>query len=325
MPDSERSVKSLIKMKKERTIPRQLAISVIWLMITFFTNACSSQSPLQQHISLMRDLQNNPELPPQTLATDNFSLHYRQYGTAIDAIVVWVHGTPGNWADVGQLILDKDFTESTLVVAIDRPGWGSSQYIDQPRLVTDFDTIAELIRPLLHKLKLEHPEVPLILAGHSWGGSVIPAVAAQFPNCIDGLAIFAAGLDPDLVKPRWYNRLANTWLIKPFLGKTMRSANVEMYALSEQMTKLKPAWENLTVPTVVVQGMKDPLVSPANADFAETVLNADTGRVLKLPKTDHFLQMHSTDLIKRCLLALADGNPQACSDEPPSKGKSSKG
>lgn len=291
---------------------RKTLVLTTLAFITLFTNACSSQSPLQDHLALMRDLQSDPTLAPYTLEVQDFTLHYRQFGHAEKAIVVWVHGTPGNWADVGGLIRDREFTESSLVVSIDRPGWGSSQYRDEPRLVTDFATIAQLIRPLLHQLKLQHPDVPLILAGHSWGGSVVPAIAADFPHCIDGLAIFSAGLDPELVKPRWYNRVANTWLVKRMVGKPLRAANVEMYALSDQMAKLQPRWQDLSIPTVVVQGLEDPLVNPANADFAETVLNQDTAHVLKLPDTDHFLQMHSTDLIKRCLLAVAEGKPEQC-------------
>ncbi|GAA6167051.1 alpha/beta fold hydrolase [Sessilibacter corallicola] len=296
-----------------RTLLRKSRLITLIAIVAVVIAGCAAQTQLNRHFEFMKTLEENEKLEPHVMTVnDDFELYYRRVGEPKRAVVVWIHGTPGAWNDIGKLMVKEDFTDSTLFVSIDRPGWGRSQYIDNPRLVTDFTQIAELIRPLLHELREEAPDVPLILAGHSWGGSVVPGVAKEFPDCVDGLAIFAAGLDPDLTKPRWYNRFAKTYLGKRILGKSMLDANVEMYALSPEMEELLPHWQNIELPTVVVQGMKDPLVSPRNAEFAEEVLNPENSHVLKIEKQDHFLHINGVDLIERCLLAVADNELQNC-------------
>ncbi|GAB2191945.1 alpha/beta fold hydrolase [Sessilibacter sp. MAH2] len=291
-------------------------LSRIWVgglaFASFVLSACAAQNELNEHFKFLETIESNKNIVEQTMDVGDFELSYRRVGEPKRAVVVWIHGTPGAWNDIGKLMVKEDFTESTLFVSIDRPGWGKSQYKDNPRLVTEFSEIAHLIRPLLHQLKKEAPDVPLILAGHSWGGSVVPAVAAEFPYCIDGLAIFAAGLDPELTKPRWYNRFAKTYVGRSILGQQMLDANVEMYALSPEVAKLAPHWKEINLPTVVVQGMEDPLVNPANADFAKSVLNPKVSHVLKIEKQNHFLHINSVDLIQKCLMAVAENNLDSC-------------
>lgn len=296
-----------------QTIMRKSRVIALIIVVVAIGVGCAAQTQLNRHFEFVKTLENNETLEPHVLTVDgDFELYYRRVGEPKRAVVVWIHGTPGSWNDIGKLMVKEEFTDSTLFISIDRPGWGRSQYVDNPRLVTDFTEIAELIRPLLHELREEAPGVPLILAGHSWGGSVVPGIAKEFPDSVDGLAIFSAGLDPKLTKPRWYNRFAATYLGKNVLGETMLNANVEMYALSPEMEELLPHWQNIELPTVVVQGMKDPLVNPKNAEFAEQVLNPENSHVLKIEKQDHFLHINGVDLIERCLLAVADNELQNC-------------
>ena len=296
-----------------RILSHKGKILVLILAAALVFVGCATQTQLNRHFKFMQTLESHGQLQSSTMAIgEDFELYYRRVGEAKRAVVVWIHGTPGGWNDIGKLMVKEDFTRSTLFVSIDRPGWGRSQFKDNPRLVTEFSEIARLIRPLLHELKKEAPDVPLILAGHSWGGSVVPAVATAFPHCVDGLAIFAAGLDPELTRPRWYNRFANTHLVKLLLGKGMLDANVEMYALSPEMKSLLPHWGEISLPTVVVQGMKDPLVNHKNADFAQQVLNPANSHVLKVEQQDHFLHINGIELIERCLLAVADNQLENC-------------
>lgn len=57
------------------------------------------------------------------------------------------------------------------------------------RLVQD---IAEWIR----RQRGEHPALPIVLAGISWGGKLAVILAAQYPELVDGVALICPGLLP---------------------------------------------------------------------------------------------------------------------------------
>lgn len=290
-----------------------LLLFVLLMMAVANLTACVTPSAFKAHSEFVEQrILNNPAISSDAIETAGFRLHYQSAGRANKAVAVWIHGTPGNWTDIAYLLDNQDFLSQVKLVSLDRPGWGESQYIDTPKLVTSFDEIGRLLQPLLRKLKTEHPNVPLLLVGHSWGGSLAPALALDHPELVDGVLVLAAGLDPQLVKPRWYNRFANTWLGNAAIGAALRKANVEIYALRPQMLALDARWHTLRQPIIVVQGDKDRLVDPKNADYAEAVLPAAHSAVVRLRDQGHLLQLERTDLIARCVLALADRRLEHC-------------
>lgn len=255
----------------------------------------------------------NPNITSEQISTDEFSLFYRTNGQPVNAIAVWVHGTPGSWKDIGKLLIDEGFLSKVLLVSLDRPGWGNSQLKTNPGILPGFDDQTRLMAPLLIRLHQEYPDAPLILVGHSWGGSLVPYIASEYPELVDGVIVLAGGLDPALVKPRWYNKAGT--LIYPLLSKSMQGANDEVYALSRQLEGMSNRWASLNMPVIVVQGDKDSLVDPDNALYAEQRLNPANSHVLRLPNQGHLLQIERTDLIARCILAMASDDLPKCSEQ----------
>ena len=286
------------------------------IIILMHLVGCITPSGFKKHGEFVRsELIDNPEVSKHYLKSENenFQLHYRQVGSASKAVAIWVHGTPGNWTDSAYLYRDKNFISEVKLIMLDRPGWGQSQYLNEPRLVTSFTEISRLMQPLLRKLKREHSSVPIILLGHSWGGSVVPTIALDHPDLIDGVIALAAGLDPDLTKPRWYNRFASTYVGNAVIGRGFRDANDEIYALRPELLKQHKRWDEIKQPIIVVQGNKDKLVNPRNADYAETVLPKKNSHVLRLSGQGHLLQLERMELVARCVLALAKTELSMCS------------
>ncbi len=295
---------------------RWIIIVLFAITLLFALFSCSPMNGLKLHSNFVKtEILNNPEISVHHLESEakDFQLHYRTIGKAKKAIVIWVHGTPGNWTDSAYLYRNKEFISETKLVMLDRPGWGESQYYKERRLVTSFAEISTLVKPLLTKLKADHPDVPLILLGHSWGGSVVPTIAFDHPDQVDGVIALAAGLDPDLTKPRWYNRFASTYIGNAMIGDGLRLANDEIYALRPELLKQHDRWTEIKQPMIVIQGKIDKLVNPKNADYAETVLPKENSHVLRLSKQGHLLQFERMDLIARCITAMASKELLNCS------------
>ena len=276
--------------------------------------SCLTPEPIKEQ----REIRNNAVTVNPVIAqaryleTDNFRLQYREIGTADLGVVLWIHGTPGGWGHGIRLMINEEFTSEVKIVGIDRPGWGESHYLDEAKLIPSFADQADLIAPLLTKLREDNPGVPVILAGHSLGGSLAPAVAVHYPHLVDGVIIAAGGVDPKLTGPRWYNRLASTWLVQRFIDDRMKAANVEVYSLRPQLRELESRWDELTVPVIGIQGAEDELVHPRNLDYVSERFS--NSHAVMLEGQGHLLQVERSELIATCIRAMLSDNLDACAE-----------
>lgn len=289
--------------------------------------ACLISDTFEDHQQFLTErVENNPDIVAADLQQDGFNLHYRSVGTARRAVALWIHGTPGGWSDIGRLMVNQPFTDQVLLVSVDRPGWGRSQYLDQSRVVPTFAEQNRLLAPLLHRVKSQHPSVPLILVGHSWGASLVPTIASEHTQQIAAVLALSGPFDPELAAPRWYNYAARIPPIRWIIGEGLRRSNVEMFALPEQLQSSAPLWRSSLVPTLVLQGEDDGLVPVEHAEFARRTFNPQATTVVRVADQGHLFQFERTPLIGRCVLALAqqyrevaprtDLRPQgACSDQ----------
>ncbi|MBN1365749.1 MAG: alpha/beta hydrolase [Syntrophaceae bacterium] len=94
----------------------------------------------------------------------------RVYQTGGGQAVLLIHGLPGCIEDWEAIVpkLSKRFN----VIAYDRPGHGLSSAND---LKYNLDYNADIAFALIHKLKLNNP----IIVGHSYGGSIVLAMAVR--------------------------------------------------------------------------------------------------------------------------------------------------
>lgn len=291
-----------------------LLFSLVLIVVSLIAS-CSIPSEFRAHSEfIQREVLGSSAIHQASIMTDGLPLSYRFAGQANDALVVWIHGTPGSWSDIGKLLVNQRFLQSVKIVSIDRPGWGESRITTaedtlSKKVYPDFDQQSKYISPLLIKLKQQHPNVPLIIAGHSWGGSLAPTIAADNPQIVDGLLILSGGLSAELTKPRWYNKVAKLWPVSAIIGKDLRQSNIEMYSLSLNLESLTERWQSITgLPVIVVQGGKDSLVNPKNADYIEQLMQKDqTGfyQVVRKPDYGHLLQIKHTDMIAQCIYILA--------------------
>ena len=128
-------------------------------------------------------------------ASDGYPLHVGLWRSAlpIKGMVVILHGVQshsGWYHSLGRTLAAAGFQASFP----DRRGSGPNlrdrgHAPSGRRLVQD---IAEWLR----SLRDEQPDLPIVLAGISWGAKIVLIVAARHPELVDGIALICPGLLP---------------------------------------------------------------------------------------------------------------------------------
>jgi len=73
-------------------------------------------------------------LVTKTIYEEGFDLHYVQIGSDTLPTLFFVHGSPGSWNAFKRYLQDKDLIRHYRMVAIDRPGFGFSEFNDARNL-----------------------------------------------------------------------------------------------------------------------------------------------------------------------------------------------
>lgn len=270
---------------------------VVVLALVSLLQACSPPDVFVQEQQFFdQQVKNNSEIDVNYLELQGAKVKYVSAGSRNRPAVVYIHGTPGGWDNGARYLMDEKLRARSLVVSLDRPGWGGSQLPDD-RVEASFSGQNRLLQPLFEQLDKDNNHQGIILVGHSLGASIAPYIAMQNPELVSGLILLAGSLDPKLGSPRWYNWAASMGVVSWFLGADMRRANDEIMQLHSQLTVMRNEWSNIAMPVTVIQGMRDKLVSPDNADFAEQVLlNADL-KVIRIADANHFIPWEQRELV----------------------------
>src|SRR5688500_16836424 len=126
----------------------------------------------------------------RTFEIDGARVAVRQWGDERGEgvpIVFWhALGSAGSGATIGEaggVLAGRGYR----AVAIDAPGFGGSELLPPERY--RIAPILELVRGVVQSLGLERP----VLMGHSWGGAVMMAAAAQAPEEVRALVLLDSG------------------------------------------------------------------------------------------------------------------------------------
>lgn len=194
-------------------------------------------------------------------------ISYVRTGNPEGAPVVFVHGSPGSWEDWKLVLVRPRLKSRFNLIAVNRPGWGVGSP-DTP-VVPELTVQSKMLHKILDPGKKGRKA---ILVGHSLGGPIALQMAADFPDKVAAVVLLAPSLDPDLDAVLWYNKLADTKLIRLFLPKILAKSNDEIMALPHALRSLGGELASIDQPVVLVQGEKDRLVDPGNAAYAKRKL-----------------------------------------------------
>ncbi|MFN6089554.1 MAG: alpha/beta fold hydrolase [Cyclobacteriaceae bacterium] len=230
---------------------------------------------------------------------DHQKINYLKVGDEALPLVVFVHGSPGSLSAFIDFMADTVLLSKAQLITVDRPGFGESNFGYGEKSVA---RQSSFLKPLIEKNKLNRR---VILVGHSMGGPVIARMAMDYPELIDGLVIVAGSIDPDLEpNETWFRAPLATPFLRWILPRSFRASNQEIYHLKPELQEMLPLWKKIKASTIVIQGKKDVLVDPANADFAKKMIINAPVELVMIDDMNHFVPWSNPELIRSAILKL---------------------
>jgi pimeloyl-ACP methyl ester carboxylesterase len=284
---------------RRRLWPRLMLLLLPWLM-----SGCSLLMPpeiveMESRTSAEAlKLQRDDPAAFLTYKVGDRPMSYVDVGRGPDTpLVVFIHGSPGDWRGWADYLVDPELTQRAELVAVDRPGFGGS---GAGAVERSLEQQARDISPLLDKVTGGRR---VVLVGHSFGGPLAARLAMDNGSKVTDLVILAGSIDPAMEHTAWYQYPADwppiTWMLPDVLLVTNR----EIRALKDELVAMLPLWPRVTQRVTVMQGGKDDLVPPENADFAQKMLtHATSVNIVRIPEMNHFLPWTRYGQVKAVIL-----------------------
>lgn len=194
--------------------------------------------------------------------------------------VVYLHGAPAN-ARMWKRYLVRP-VEGTHTIAVDRPGYGASDWNSPPISFADHARAIAQVLPPRETPANERP----ILHGHSFGAPIAAHIAADHPDRIAGLIIAAGLLNPVHRRLTWGGR---TGLALGIFSRSFRQAGRELHSAPSQAKRLRTTLVRIRTPTLIVHGTRDRLVPYADVAMMRSALSsASSVQTITLDGAGHF-------------------------------------
>ncbi|MEO7174049.1 alpha/beta hydrolase [Flavobacterium sp.] len=233
-----------------------------------------------------------------SLEIDGFTIHYIETGNRNASTLFFVHGSPGSWDAYKDYLKDSLLLSKYRMIAIDRIGFGYSNFGEAENLKTQSYIIEKFTKQTANGK-------PICLIGHSLGGPTIVEMAAEKPNDYQTLVILAGAVDPKAEKPEKWRAIIKAKPIRYIIPGALRPANDELWWLKSDLVDLKPKLQNITSKVIIIHGTKDPLVPYSNVAFMKReFVNAKSLEIISIKDANHFIPWEHFNEIRDMLYKL---------------------
>jgi pimeloyl-ACP methyl ester carboxylesterase len=225
-------------------------------------------------------------------------LHYAVCGPDSLPTLVFIHGSPGSWMNYMKYMWDSAMRKKFRIVAIDRPGFGYSDFGKAAHLQQQ----CQVILPVLEKLKSNQP---MFLAGHSMGGPIAIKLAADNPSLFKTVVIIAGAIDINQETKETWRKIMNAKPMYWALPGAFGPSNTELLYLKNDLVQLQNDFKNITCNILFVHGDKDTWVPIKNIAYGKKMMiNAASIKADTLHGADHQIPWKRMGELKQILLEL---------------------
>ena len=212
-------------------------------------------------------------------------------------LLVFIHGAPGAWYGYLNLMDDTLLQQKYKLVAIDRLGYGKSNY---GKAETSTQIQANALQEIIEKENTAGKKI--VLLGRSYGAPIAALYSIRNPEKIEKLYMVSPVIDPKNEKFYWFSGIAKWKPVQWMLPKMLNVATAEKYSHSKEMELMLPEWKKLYTPTFVITGANDKIADTCNFSFAKCHLNNCNSVFLKLPNAGHLITREHPELIRNLIL-----------------------
>lgn len=210
--------------------------------------------------------------------------------------LVFFHGSPSSLSAWEGYLLDSSLRETTAMYAIDRPGYGYSNFGDE---MTAVDAEAQLMSAIINTYKLQN----VIAIGTSYGGPL--AARVGFLNDkVKAVVMISPAIDPALEKDIWASRFTQWKLTRWLVPTAYRVAGDEKEVHAEELVALEQDWKSMTIPVVHIHGDDDALVPYENINFSKE--NFKNITIITVPEKGHEIAWKYKEIVIPHLQKLLD-------------------
>ena len=227
---------------------------------------------------------------------DEHNVHYIQTGKKDNPTLFFIHGSPGSWDAYKDYLKDSLLLKKYRMIAIDRPGFGFSDFGTAENLEVQSKIIYDFIK------KVDNNK-PIILVGHSMGGPVVTKLAENHPNKYQQLVIISGSIDPKAENPEIWRPFIMKKPLRYLIPGALRPSNDELWWLKNDLKAMKSNLKNIISNVEIIHGTKDRLVPYSNMAFMQKeFINARKVDTLSIKNADHFIPWTHYKIIRDALL-----------------------
>ncbi len=213
-----------------------------------------------------------------------------------DINVLFFHGSPSSLSAWNGYFNDSLFVKKAKMHAIDRPGYGYSNFGDE---MTSIKTQARIMSELINHYNLKN----VIAVGSSYGGPLASRLAVENPN-VKAVVMISPAIDPKQEKDVWGSRLTQWWLIRWLVPTGYRVAGDEKTVHAKELELLEEDWKQVSIPVLHIHGDIDDIVPYGNINYTKEKFS--NIKIITTPNTGHEIAWAKPELIKPHLIELID-------------------
>jgi pimeloyl-ACP methyl ester carboxylesterase len=226
---------------------------------------------------------------------DAHKLHYIQTGNPQNPTLFFLHGSPGSWDAYKDYLKDSLLLKKFRMIAIDRPGFGFSNFGEAEDLATQSKLIFALVKSLDNKK-------PIALVGHSMGGPVVVKMATENFTYFEHIFILSGAVDPKAENPENWRAFLVAKPLRYLVPGALRPSNDELWWLKQDLVIMKPNLKNITCDVTIIHGTKDQLVPYSNVGFMKKeFVNAKSINIIVIENANHFIPWSNFEEIRNAL------------------------
>lgn len=280
-----------------------LSFKLLRSVILFLSLSVSLSSCFSRYIISAKEVRRHyadKKVKPKEIfiKNDTLSLSLASMGPDTLPMLLLIHGAPGSLWGYMNLMDDEDLQKHFHIVSVDRVGYGKSR-LKKRRYVTSIETQANALLPVF---SLNKSDQKVIVLGRSYGAPIAARLTSMAPDKVKELIMVSPVIDPETERFFWFSKWGRMSIVQLFLPAAFNAATAEKYSHADELRKMLPVWERISVPTTVIQGGNDWIADPSNIDFAKRHIKSKRAQYIFLYNAGHMITFSHAAMIKEMLL-----------------------